>query len=170
MSSILPQSMSKEELVAKMRAARLAAQPQVGNGTVAQPSQSATPVPTSLQLLAAKAKQLREEPAPPPPPVRKVLATSPELGQRCSALEAACQTLADELLLAEPQLGDFLADIHEHLRAEPELMHILTDEQIAAVYQGFIAQSGKSIATVKPKKPATAAKIALAQGVSDDDM
>lgn len=163
--SNIPQPMSKEELVAKMKAARLAAQPQVGNGsgTVAQP--------TSLQLLAAKAKQLREEPAPPPPPpVRKVLATSPELGQRCGALEEACQTLADELLLAEPQLGDFLADIHEHLRAEPELMHILTDEQIAAVYQGFIAQSGKSIATVKPKKPATAAKIALAQGVSDDDM
>lgn len=169
MSNEQPLPLSKEEILAKMKAARLAAQPQVGNGTVAQPSPSAAP--TSLQLLAAKAKQLREEPAPPPPqPERKVLATSPELGQRCIALEAACQTLADELLLAEPQLGDFLADIHEHLRAEPELMHILTDEQIAAVYQGFIAQSGKSIATVKPKKPATAAKIALAQGVSDDDM
>jgi len=69
---------------------------------------------------------------------------------------------------ARATTGQFLADIHEHLRAEPELMHILTDEQIAATYKGFIAQSGKQIIAAKPKS-AAAAKKAIAMKEAEDD-
>lgn len=117
---------------------------------------------------AAEAQAEAERVAALPPPKAPELACKDELRERCPELAAACQSLATALLAQEPQLGSFLADIHEHLRAEPELMHILTDEQIAATYKGFIAQSGKSIIAAKPKS-AAAAKKAIALKEAEDD-
>ena len=182
---------SKEELLARLRAQRERTLYQLGNagGTQppapvppAQPEQPEQPAaiagnPVALAMLAKKAAALRaqqeaaaeaERIANLPPPKAPELACTPELRERCPELAAACQSLATALLQQEPQLGQFLADIHEHLRAEPELMHILTDEQIAATYKGFIAQSGKQIIAGKPKS-AAAAKKAIAMKEAEDD-
>lgn len=121
------------------------------------------------QEAAAEAERIANLP-PPPPPAAKELACTPELKERCAELVAACQNLAQALLQQEPQLGQFLADIHEHLRAEPELMHIMTDEQIAATYQGFIAQSGKAIIAAKPKSAAAKAKAIALKEAEDDGL
>ena len=168
---------SKEELLARLRAQR------ERNAGVTQPPAPVPPAPeqpksaVALAMLAKKAAALRaqqeaaaeaERIANLPPPKAPELACKDELRERCPELAAACQSLATALLQQEPQLGQFLADIHEHLRAEPELMHILTDEQIAATYKGFIAQSGKAIIAAKPKS-AAAAKKAIALKEAEDD-
>lgn len=179
------QPTSKEELLARLRAQR----ERNAGGTQppapvppAQPEQPEQPValagnPVALAMLAKKAAALKaaaeaqaeaERIANLPPPKAPELACKDELRERCPELAAACQSLATALLQQEPQLGQFLADIHEHLRAEPELMHILTDEQIAATYKGFIAQSGKAIIAAKPKS-AAAAKKAIAMKEAEDD-
>ena len=179
------QPTSKEELLARLRAQRErnagGTQPPAPVPTAApeQPEQPAAPAgnPVALAMLAKKAAALRaqqeaaaeaERIANLPPPKAPELACKDELRERCPELAAACQSLATALLQQEPQLGQFLADIHEHLRAEPELMHILTDEQIAATYKGFIAQSGKQIIAAKPKS-AAAAKKAIAMKEAEDD-
>ena len=176
---------SKEELLARLRAQRERSaggtQPPVPVPPVhtEQPAAPAAPAgnPVALAILAKKAAALKaaaeaqaeaERIANLPPPKAPELACKDELRERCPELAAACQSLATALLAQEPQLGQFLADIHEHLRAEPELMHILTDEQIAATYKGFIAQSGKSIIAAKPKS-AAAAKKAIAMKEAEDD-
>lgn len=176
-------AMSKEELLAKLQAQRErnaggSVAPRSEPSTVPQASEpvpSAAPSSVALAMLAKKkAALLAAEAAQAeaariaslPPPKAAPLATSPELAQRCEPLVAACQSLADALLQQEPTLGSFLADIHEHLRAEPELMHIMSDEQIAAVYKGFIAQSGKQVIATKAKK-ATAKAIALKEAEDD---
>ncbi len=179
------QPTSKEELLARLRAQRernaSGTQPPVPVPPAApeQPELPAAPAgnPVALAMLAKKAAALRaqqeaqaeaERIANLPPPKAPELACKDELRERCPELATACQSLATALLAQEPQLGSFLADIHEHLRAEPELMHILTDEQIAATYKGFIAQSGKSIIAAKPKS-AAAAKKAIAMKEAEDD-
>lgn len=180
--STMSQPTSKEELLARLRAQR----ERNAGGTQppapvppAQPEQPASLAgnPVALAMLAKKAAALRaqqeaaaeaERIANLPPPKAPELACKDELRERCPELAAACQSLATALLQQEPQLGQFLANIHEHLRAEPELMHILTDEQIAATYKGFIAQSGKSIIAAKPKS-AAAAKKAIAMKEAEDD-
>lgn len=180
------QPTSKEELLARLRAQRERTLSQLGNAGGTQPpapvpqepAQPAAPVSAvALAMLAKKAAALRaqqeaaaeaERIASLPPPKAPELACTPELRERCPELAAACQSLATALLQQEPALGGFLADIHEHLRAEPELMHILTDEQIAATYKGFIAQSGKAIIAAKPKS-AAAAKKAIAMKEAEDD-
>ena len=178
---------SKEELLARLRAQR------ERNAGGTQPPAPVPPAPSlpaaqeqpaalagnpvALAMLAKKAAALRaqqeaaaeaERIANLPPPSAPELACKDELRERCPELATACQSLATALLQQEPQLGQFLADIHEHLRAEPELMHILTDEQIAATYKGFIAQSGKQIIAAKPKS-AAAAKKAIALKEAEDD-
>ena len=173
---------SKEELLARLRAQR---ERNAGGTQPPAPVPPAAPEqpvalagnPVALAMLAKKAAALRaqqeaaaeaERIANLPPPKAPELACKDELRERCPELAAACQSLADALLAQEPALGSFLADIHEHLRAEPELMHILTDEQIAATYKGFIAQSGKAIIAAKPKS-AAAAKKAIALKEAEDD-
>ena len=188
------QPTSKEELLARLRAQRERTQASTGNAGGTQPPALPCPPlqgvlppapapaapagnPVALAMLAKKAAALRaqqeaaaeaERIANLPPPKAPELACKDELRERCPELAAACQSLATALLQQEPQLGQFLADIHEHLRAEPELMHILTDEQIAATYKGFIAQSGKQIIAAKPKS-AAAAKKAIAMKEAEDD-
>ena len=177
---------SKEELLARLRAQRERTLSQLGHAGGTQPpapapvapeSAPASSNPVALAMLAKKAAALKaaaeaaaeaERIANLPPPKAPELACKDELRERCPELAAACQSLATALLAQEPQLGSFLADIHEHLRAEPELMHILTDEQIAATYKGFIAQSGKQIIAAKPKS-AAAAKKAIAMKEAEDD-
>ena len=181
----MSQPTTKEELLARLRAQRERTLYQLGNagGTqppatvVQEPAQEQPKSAVALAMLAKKAAALRaqqeaaaeaERIANLPPPKAPELACKDELRERCPELAAACQSLATALLQQEPQLGQFLADIHEHLRAEPELMHILTDEQIAATYKGFIAQSGKQIVAGKPKS-AAAAKKAIAMKEAEDD-
>lgn len=176
------QPTSKEELLARLRAQR---ERNAGGTQPPAPVPPAAPdlaqeqpkSAVALAMLAKKAAALRaqqeaaaeaERIANLPPPKAPELACKDELRERCPELAAACQSLATALLQQEPQLGQFLADIHEHLRAEPELMHILTDEQIAATYKGFIAQSGKQIIAAKPKS-AAAAKKAIAMKEAEDD-
>ena len=52
---------------------------------------------------------------------------------------------------AEPGLAGHVQKIHQDLQKMPELVHVLTDEQIAVIVSGLRVQSGISITTAKPK-------------------
>ena len=93
----------------------------------------------------------------------------PELQERAPELVQAVHNLAAALYAAEPGLDNFLADIHKALRSEPELTHIMSDDQIAVVYQAQIAHSKIAVVPAKAKAPSKA-KVAAAKAISDDDM
>lgn len=93
----------------------------------------------------------------------------PELQERAPELVQAVHNLAAALYAAEPGLDNFLADIHKALRSEPELTHIMSDDQIAVVYQAQIAHSKIAVVPAKAKAPSKA-KAAAAKAISDDDM
>ena len=53
---------------------------------------------------------------------------------------------------AHPRMPVLLQDIHKLLRADPENVTIMTDEQIAVVIQGLQKQTGAQITTSLHKK------------------
>ena len=80
----------------------------------------------------------------------------------------ATRKLADELEAEQDGIRYWLDRVHEQLRQQPELVHMLTDDQASALYAGIIARSQMTIVPEKAKaKPkAKAAKVQL----SDEDM
>lgn len=154
-------TMSKEQLLALLAAnrAKQAAAPKPPT-----PVQAALKVASAAVAVAVAVAE--RKPAP-------QIACTPELAERDPKLAESCQNLANALWEQEPEIGGFLDAIHEQLRAEPELMHILTEEQIRAVYTGFIAQSGKQLASSKSKSkstPTSAQKAILAASTEDDGL
>jgi hypothetical protein len=75
--------------------------------------------------------------------------------------------LQSRLLTANPELPLYLKAIHEQLINQPELLHILKDEDIAAIVQGTAKYSGVVLASESFKK--TKAKIAK-KGVTMEDL
>lgn len=80
----------------------------------------------------------------------------------------ATRKLADELEAEQDGIRYWLDRVHEQLRQQPELVHMLTDDQASSLYAGIIARSQMAIVPEKAKaKPkAKAAKVQL----SDEDM
>lgn len=169
-----------------MRAAQTAAAvPQAAPAVSAAPAaEPAAPAASSGQSFAARLLQRANatrtvlaaaEPAPThAAPAQTALLfqppeSPPELQERAPELVQAVHNLAAALYAAEPGLDNFLADIHKALRAEPELTHIMSDDQIAVVYQAQIAHSKVAVVPAKAKAPSKA-KAAAAKAISDDDM
>lgn len=176
---------SIQEMLASRRA-ELAASggTQVGGtqvGTSSQePVQAAAPVqakPTASSILAQfKAAQAAKAAAP--VPAQPVQAVKPreypvpygttEIESEHPELCEATRKLADELEAEQDGIRYWLDRVHEQLRQQPELVHMLTDDQASALYAGIIARSQMTIVPEKAKaKPkAKAAKVQL----SDEDM
>jgi len=67
----------------------------------------------------------------------------------------ACIAALSEQLDAEiPQLHQAMVRTNNYLRQYPDLIHLLTDEQIAPLYQAMVSQAGIQAAMPKAKKPA----------------
>jgi len=121
----------------------------------AQAAKAAAPV----QVAAAAAVKPREYPVP--------YGTTDFESEHPELCEAA-RKLADELEAEQDGIRYWLDRVHEQLRQQPELVHMLTDDQASALYAGIIARSQMTIVPEKAKaKPkAKAAKVQL----SDEDM
>ena len=154
---------------------------QVGTSSQ-EPVQAVAPVqakPTASSILAQfKAAQAAKAAAPVQPVATPVQAVKPreypvpygttDFESEHPELCEATRKLADELEAEQDGIRYWLDRVHEQLRQQPELVHMLTDDQASALYAGIIARSQMAIVPEKAKaKPkAKAAKVQL----SDEDM
>lgn len=140
------------------------------------PAQEQPAQPTTVGALLAKFKAASSAAQPAPVPAQPAVKPreypvpygTPEFEADHTDLCEATRAL--DAALAEDHSGIryWLDRVHEQLRQEPELVHMLNDDQTSALYAGFIARSGMVIVPekAKPKPKAKAAKPKL----SEDDM
>lgn len=147
-----------------------------------KPAPTAQPTKTASQILqeklAAKAAQARVMqnteivPASPPaaPEVKPILG-SEQLEQDKPDLCNSIRELNAALIEQEDGILFWLTKVHEQLRGNPELVHMLTDDQQAAIYQSMIAQSRVQIIAPKASKAKAPKTPKIAAGsASLDDM
>lgn len=86
-----------------------------------------------------------------------------QLREKVAELEAA-------LLAILPTMPIILKDIHTHLRADPELVTVLSDEEVGHILRGLKIQTNTQIAAkvLKSSSGSTANKAKLAQTTIDD--
>lgn len=80
------------------------------------------------------------------------LTNADAIHQRISDLQA-------ELDKASPNMANHLLQIHKDLGASPELLHVLSEDEIATIAKGLQVQSQVQIVTTKAK-PAKKEKLA----------
>lgn len=163
----------------RMAAARAAAQQQVQQAQQVQPSgvaAEAKPKSAAEMLAAFKAAQAAKAPAAPaaPAPAAKpreypMPVGTPEVEQAHPELCEATRKLAEELEQEQDGIRYWLDRVHEQLRQQPELVHMLTDDQASALYGAIIARSNIAIVPEKAKA-ASKAKGAPKVKLSDADM
>lgn len=76
-------------------------------------------------------------------------------------LEVTLQYIAkieEALLREDPEMPNYIKWINNEVRQYPELMHLLTDEQIAPIYQGIMKVTGVQIAVTKSRAGKSTAK------------
>ena len=78
------------------------------------------------------------------PPPSKVLPSGKELFDKVSALQEA-------LLSRHPMMPSLLRDIHTALRAQPENVTLLNEDQISIIVNGLKEQTGVSFAAAAMK-------------------
>lgn len=127
-----PPAPAEKLTVAQMMAKLREAKAQVAKEAEANPAPKAT-----AQTVSAKLREL---------PVGKaeVEAAHPDL---CEATRNLCLHLEE----ANEGILHWLDRCHEQLRMNPELIHILTDEQTSVLYQAAIRKSGIKIVPEKAK-------------------
>lgn len=67
-------------------------------------------------------------------------------------------TLQQALLANQPNMPGLLREIHQRLKADPEVVTLLTEDQIAVIVEGLKVHTATSIVTAKEKKTATKLK------------
>lgn len=68
------------------------------------------------------------------------------------------ERLSDLLEVQAPDIANHMLAINRDLRQYPELVHLLSDEQIAPIYRGAIQMSQETFAATAKKKATKAAK------------
>jgi hypothetical protein len=138
------------------------AQPVAGKKSLAelmQEVQNARSI-SGAQALAAAPEPAPKQAAPLPYGSAEFEATHTEL---CDAT----RKLAQELESEQQDINYWLDRVHEQLRQQPELLHMLSDEQTRALYRGIIARS-KVVIVPEKAKPASKARSAKASASIDE--
>ena len=74
-------------------------------------------------------------------------------------------SLAEQLLAVQSNIATLLRDIHRSLKADPDVVTILTEEECATLVKGLQKQTSTIILTAAVKKPS---KTALSKTTVDD--
>lgn len=85
--------------------------------------------------------------------------------------QAICMSIAEleqKLLEQDPGMPTYLQRIHVALLRQPELVHILKDEQRAVIIDGLMQQTGEVFATAAAKSEKATRTKALAKHSEDD--
>lgn len=163
-------NLSPAERIAALKAKAQAAGILTASTTAAQTQTTKTASQILQEKLAAKQAQDKVVQATStantsstPAPEHKPVLGSEQLEQDKPELCASIRELNTALVEQEDGIQFWLTKVHEQLRVNPELVHMLTDEQQAAIYQSMIAQSRVQIVAPKagkakaPKTPKVAA-------------
>lgn len=150
--------------LAKLKAAKVAAEQNESAATAATNLGSSAPsagVPSAPSVETASA-QMGLLPAP-------SLPVNPALAERNPQLVAQVQELSEMLHKQQPGIDTWLEQIHVQLRAYPELVHILTPEQVGALCSGWMQRT--QVAVVKTATKARSGKaVGKLVKLSDDDI
>lgn len=88
-----------------------------------------------------------------------------------SNLNLEIKTKLDELeqalLTNHPTMSTILRDIHKTLKAQPDIVTLMSEEEIAIVVQGLTKQTNTKLVE-STLKPSAAKKAALSKVTSDD--
>lgn len=120
------------------------------------------PAAATAQLPAPSAQPSLLEPP--------VLPATPELEQQNPTLIASIQDLSNALHAAQPGIEFWLDRIHEQLRAYPELLHILTPEQVGAVCKAWQAKTQIAVVKAATKTRSSSKAAKLGAKLSDADL
>lgn len=85
--------------------------------------------------------------------------------------QAICMSIAEleqQLLQQDPMMPQYLRKIHMALLKQPELVHILKDEERAIIIDGLMQQTGVVFAETAEKSAKAARSKALAKHSEDD--
>jgi hypothetical protein len=77
---------------------------------------------------------------------------SEEIMTPTEQLQTKILEFQERLLSASPEMPIYLREIRTQLQNQPELLHILKDEDIASIVQGCSKQAGVVLATETLKK------------------
>jgi hypothetical protein len=123
----------------------------------------AEPKTTSIQALLQAAKAKSQEQTLVQEAKPKVVYTLPTGSEQLEAdkpmLCDAVRSLTTALHEQEDGIAFWLDKVHEQLRVAPELVHMMTDEQLAALYQSVIKQSNVQIVAPAKAKAKAKAKV-----------
>lgn len=82
-------------------------------------------------------------------------------------IQTKLEALQDALLNAHPQMPTLLRDIHQTLKAQPEQVTLMTEDQIHLIIQGLEKQTGTYLSQVVAKQAKKSAKAALKADLDD---
>lgn len=91
--------------------------------------------------------------------------------QELNEVDQIKQSIAElqaQLLEQHPQLPSRLRDIHSRLLKEPQLVQVLTEEEIAVIVQGLMKQTQIQITTPAAKKSSAITKKRVANMSVDE--
>jgi hypothetical protein len=74
-----------------------------------------------------------------------------EQSLRVSEILPKLKRLEEELKTENPGIQNYIKDINNNLREFPELLHLLSDEDIKPIYSALKQQTGVAIMTKKSK-------------------
>lgn len=74
------------------------------------------------------------------------------------------------LLASNPMMPILLREIHNHLRKDPELVTIISEEEIGMIVNGLKIQTNTELATTTTKKAGTAGEKAKLKKITADDI
>lgn len=77
---------------------------------------------------------------------------TPEQSELLENARLLTRDLEQQLVEDEPDLKTFLRQINEQLRQFPELVHLLSDEEIAPVYKARMRLTNTEVSVKKSKK------------------
>ena len=83
------------------------------------------------------------------------VAAEPTVDPRMEPILKVMRNIEAQLQRENPKIENYMVEINQNLRSFPDLIHLLTDEQIAPYYKAVLKQSNIKLA---PKKSKAAAK------------
>lgn len=113
--------------------------------------------PEQLKALMA-GKKKAPAPAPASPldildtPLHEPAPTESEPNELLEACLVQVAALEQCLLDSKPELKTAMREINDQLRQFPELVHLLSDEQIAPIYKARMQLTGVEVSVTKSKK------------------
>lgn len=160
------------ETLARLRAAKAASAAPAAVVTAATPTAAPRPVPAPVVQATTQAPELDildQSPVNTPAVVTRAVGTG---GNAINVLEvqAKIAELSERLLTAHPLMPVLLRTIHDHLRKDPEIVTLLSEEEIGIYVNGLKVQTNTALVTAATKATKSPSEKAKLKALTADDL